>query len=370
MIVLLLNTVYLLLLLWYRQHWQMARNFFPEALQKDDLPTVSVIVPVRNEGENLTAFLSQLANQNYPSEKVEWIFVNDQSEDESLEILNSFSSVPIVVLSLQPSEGKGKKFALKKGIERALGSWIITTDADCTFNENWIVSLIEYGVDKNADMVCGTVQVNSKDFFIQNFQAMETGILQLSAIGSLHAGFPLLNTGASLAFKKEAWLKVQGYTSNEHIASGDDTFLMLSMHQQSDLKVMGCPANNANVTTQAVNSWQEIIAQRLRWNGKVKHYSLGYIHGIGGIVFLAALSWVYLLLEWCWTGYTSESLFLVFILRITAEFMLLKEWQVFTGKKFSWLDILLMSFIYPLFTVFSMVFRPFMKNSWKGRTCE
>ena len=370
MIVILLNTVYLLLLLWYRQHWQMARTFFSESLQKDELPSVSVIVPVRNEAKNLVVFLNQLSKQNYPKEKVEWIFVNDQSEDDSLEILNSFSSTSIVVLSLQPSEGKGKKIALKKGIEHAKGSWIITTDADCTFNEHWILSLIETGVDKNADMVCGTVQVNTDNSFMQNFQAMETGILQLSGIGSLYAGYPLLNTGASLAFKKEAWLKVQGYDSNEHIASGDDTFLMLSMHRQNELKVIGCPTNNANVSTQAVNSWQEIIGQRLRWNGKVKYYRLGYIHVVGSIVFLSALSWVFLLFARCWNGYSTELLFLVFAMRLTAEFTLLKEWQSFTEKKFSWIHILLMSFFYPLFTVFSMVFRPFMKNSWKGRSCE
>ena len=370
MIVILLNTVYLLLLLWYRQHWQMARAIFPESMQKDELPSVSVIVPVRNEGKNLSEFLKQLTLQNYPKEKVEWIFVNDQSEDDSLEILNSFTSATIVILSLQSSEGKGKKFALKKGIEYATGSWIVTTDADCTFNENWILSLIESGVDKNADMVCGTVKVNTNNLFMQNFQAMETGILQLSGIGSLYAGYPLLNTGASLAFKKEAWLKVQGYNTNEHIASGDDTFLMLSMHKQNDLKVISCPTNNANVSTHAVNSWQEIIGQRLRWNGKVKHYRLGYIHVIGSIVFLAALSWVYLLFAGCWNGYSIELLFLVFVMRLTAEFTLLKDWQSFTGKKFSWIHILLMSFIYPVFTVFSMVFRPFMKNSWKGRSCE
>ncbi|MBK9636754.1 MAG: glycosyltransferase [Bacteroidetes bacterium] len=370
MIVILLNTVYLLLLLWYRQHWQMARTFFPETLQKDELPSVSVIVPVRNETKNLNVFLNQLATQNYPKKKVEWIFVNDQSEDNSLEILNSFTSTPIVVLSLQPSEGKGKKFALKKGIEQARGSWIVTTDADCTFNENWILSLIESGVDKNADMVCGTVQVNTDNSFMQNFQAMESGIFNFQEIGSLYAKYPLLNTGASLAFKKDAWLKVQGYATNEHIASGDDTFLMLSMHQQNNLKVIGCPTNNANVSTHAVNSWQEIIGQRLRWNGKVKHYRLGYIHVVGSIVFLAALSWVYLLFEVCWNGYSDELLLLVFAMRLTAEFTLLKEWQSFTGKKFSWIHIFLMSFIYPLFTVFSMVFRPFMKNSWKGRTCE
>ena len=142
------------------------------------------------------------------------------------------------------------------------------------------------------------------------------------------------------------------------------------MHHQNNLKVIGCPANNANVSTHAVNSWQEIIEQRLRWNGKVKYYRLGYIHVVGSIVFLSALSWVFLLFARCWNGYSTELLFLVFAMRLTTEFTLLKEWQSFTEKKFSWIHILLMSFFYPLFTVFSMVFRPFMKNSWKGRSCE
>lgn len=367
--IVLINTLYVLLLLWYRQHWQMASILLPDKLGEEELPTVSVIVPVRNESGNLNKFLDRISVQNFPSEKLEWIFVDDHSEDDSLHILKGYSTTKITVLSLNPSDGKGKKFALKKGIQNAGGKWMLTTDADCTIDKNWIRTLIEYGEFRSADMVCGTVQVNTGDSFLDNFQAMETGILQLSGVGSLSAGYPLLNTGASLAFKKEAWLKVQGYVSHEHVASGDDTFLMLSMHQQKEMKVIACPNRQANVSTLPANSWGEILNQRLRWNGKVKHYPMGYIHAVGAIVFLSAASVIYLLL--CgWMGHSLETLMIVVAVRCVSEYLLLKEWESFIGKKFSGIHIFLMSIVYPLFTVFSMVFRPFVRKRWKGRICE
>ncbi|MBK7966784.1 MAG: glycosyltransferase [Bacteroidetes bacterium] len=367
--IVLINTMYVLLLLWYRHHWLRAGFILPDKLKEDELPRVSVIVPVRNETENLNLFLEQISMQNFPVEMVEWIFVDDQSDDGSLQILNGYSKSKITVLSLSPSEGKGKKFALKKGIENAKGIWMLTTDADCSIDKNWIRTLVEYGEFRNADMVCGTVQVKANNNFLHNFQAMETGILQLSGVGSLSAGYPLLNTGASLAFKKEAWKLVQGYSAHVHIASGDDTFLMLSMHQQKELKVIACPNVQANVSTHPVNSWRQILNQRLRWNGKVKHYPIGYIHAVGAIVFLSAFSFVYLFI--CgWMGASLETLMIIFSIRFITEYMLLTEWQNFIGKKFSVIHIFLMSIIYPLFTVFSMVFRPFVKSDWKGRTCE
>jgi poly-beta-1,6-N-acetyl-D-glucosamine synthase len=367
--IILINTLYVLLLLWYRQHWQMSGVILPDKLQEDELPTVSVIVPVRNESGNLRYFLSQISAQNFPTEKLEWIFIDDQSEDDSLQILKEYTASEISVLSLLPAEGKGKKFALKKGIEHATGTWILTTDADCRIDKNWVRTLVEYGVFRNASMVCGTVQVNSNHHFLQDFQAMETGILQLSGAGSLSAGYPLLNTGASLAFRKEAWMMVQGYATHDHVASGDDTFLMLSMHQQKELKVVTCPVKAANVTTQPVHTWKDVLDQRLRWNGKIKHYPIGYIHAVGAIVFLSAASLVYLL--FCgWMGTCLETLMVIFAIRITAEYLLLREWQNFMEEKFSVIHIFFMSLLYPLFTVFSMVFRPFVKPDWKGRACE
>ncbi|HOY94590.1 MAG TPA: glycosyltransferase family 2 protein, partial [Catalimonadaceae bacterium] len=44
-------------------------------------PSVSVLIACRNEEKNLPSLLSQLAQQNYPSEKTEFILINDHSED-------------------------------------------------------------------------------------------------------------------------------------------------------------------------------------------------------------------------------------------------------------------------------------------------
>jgi len=368
--ILLITLFYALLLLWYRSQWNSAskENFI--LMGDDKLPTVAVIVPLRNEAKNILTFLEQIEKQNYPENKLQWIFIDDHSDDNTLNLLENFGGKNLTFYTLHPSGGKGKKAALKKGIEICEAEWIITSDADCKITRDWIRTLISKGQNENADMVCGTVHVKSDASFLQNFQAMETGILQISGAGSLHVSYPLLNSGASLAFKKSAWEEVQGYSKNEHIASGDDTFLMLSMHKNASLKVIPCVQKDAMVETEAVNSWDAILKQRLRWNGKMKHYPIGYIHLIGVIVFGASLSFTYLLILFFLQMHSLQFIILIFGMRFLAEYMLLRTWMDFTGKKFSWMQMLLMSVVYPLFTVFSMLSRPFMRNSWKGRNCE
>lgn len=366
----LLQSAYVLLLFWYRHHWQLAENEISFQLDEDELPFVSIVVAVRNEEKNLPDFLKQISEQEYPVDKLEWIFVDDHSDDHSILLLQQSSAANIRFLSLDSVTDKGKKAALKKGIVNANGSWILTTDVDCRLHTQWIRVLVAMGVQKRADMVCGTVEVTADVTFLQNFQAMETAILQSSGAGSLHAGFPLLNTGASLAFKKSAWELVQGYQSNENIASGDDTFLMLSMHQHPALKVAPCVLPAARVATMPANTWRDVLVQRLRWNGKIKHYPVGYIHLVGIIVFFSAVTGLFVVLKWMFWNVATEAVCMMFFMRLLAEFSLLRTWQISTGKKFSWIQMTLMSLFYPLFTVFSMVCRPFMRMEWKGRACE
>jgi len=63
-------------------------------------PFVSVIIPVRNEEENIQRILEQIFNQDYPSRHVEVIVVDGQSEDRTADIASLFSinnRAPIVM---------------------------------------------------------------------------------------------------------------------------------------------------------------------------------------------------------------------------------------------------------------------------------
>ena len=366
MIAVVFNTLYALLLLTYLYGWRKSFLISVEPAATGDLPFVSVIIPVRDEAMNIEFIFRSLIEQNYPTEKCEWIFVDDHSVDTTVEWLIRQKDQRCKFFSLK-SDQTGKKAALKAGVEMAKGEWILTTDADCTLPSDWIMSMVSYGWRNDAMMVCGLVKVEEDQKVVTAFQSMETGVLQFSGVGSLAMGRPLLNTGASLAFRKSAWEEVQGYQSNEHVASGDDTFLMLSFDKHFPGKVLPLVAHAATVSTRGMKTMKEVLYQRLRWNGKVKHYPPGYIHGVGILVMTAALSFLFSFFQLI-SGFTTIQCFLsVLLLRFIPEMIILIEWKKLTTQRFSLISMLTMSIFYPLFTVFSLLIRPFVSNLWKGR---
>ena len=364
---LLLNLGYALLLIYYSRGWKMAIRNVPGNVSDNELPHVSVLLPVRNESENISSFIQSLQSQNFPAEKVEWIVVDDHSEEDTWKKLSLINDTRRKIVRLQDAARQGKKAALTAGVHAETSEWIITGDADCKMTENWIRALVTKGVAADAMMVCGLVKVEDEGRAITAFQAMETAVLQSCGAGSLQNGFPLLNTGASLAFRKSAWLKADGYRQQQHIASGDDTFLMLSFNSFFPGKVVPLVVSDAVVSTRPMQSVMNVIQQRLRWNGKVKHYPVGYIHFVGLLVMGAAIAFVCAFFQFIIDRSTVATFGLVFLLRFIAEWILLRNWGKLTNQFFSLYEIVLMSFFYPLFTLFSLIIRPFVNNSWKGR---
>ena len=54
--------------------------------------SVTVLVPARNEEANISKCLDSLLNQNYPSDKLEIVVIDDDSEDSTAEIVNDYAA--------------------------------------------------------------------------------------------------------------------------------------------------------------------------------------------------------------------------------------------------------------------------------------
>jgi glycosyltransferase involved in cell wall biosynthesis len=91
-------------------------------------PTVSVIVPARNEEASLGACLKSLTNQAGVSAEV--IVVDDASTDRTREIAHSFPSVRVMDAGPLPARWTGKNNAMGAGAAVAGGEWLLFTDAD------------------------------------------------------------------------------------------------------------------------------------------------------------------------------------------------------------------------------------------------
>src|SRR5437667_10953380 len=91
-------------------------------------PTISVIVPARDEEASLGACLESLVAQTGVSFEI--IVVDDGSTDRTREIAQSFSGVCVVNAGLLPRGWSGKNNAMSAGAKQARGKWLLVTDAD------------------------------------------------------------------------------------------------------------------------------------------------------------------------------------------------------------------------------------------------
>ncbi len=106
---------------------------------KPGIEKVSVIIPARNEQENLNNLLKDLKNQTVPLHEV--ICVDDKSEDRTVEVAKSYN---IVLISIhdKPEAWTGKAWACQTGANKASGKLLLFLDADVRLHPDAVEKLI------------------------------------------------------------------------------------------------------------------------------------------------------------------------------------------------------------------------------------
>jgi glycosyltransferase involved in cell wall biosynthesis len=124
---------------------------------------ISVVIPVFNEEESLKAFYKELIKVTPGFDKnYEIIFIDDGSNDESLDILKSFSfkNKNVKIFSFRKNQGKAE--ALTLGLKKSSGDFVITLDADLQDKPTEIHKLLEKLKKEKFDLVSGW-RKNRKD---------------------------------------------------------------------------------------------------------------------------------------------------------------------------------------------------------------
>jgi cellulose synthase/poly-beta-1,6-N-acetylglucosamine synthase-like glycosyltransferase len=242
---------------------------------------VSVIVPFRNEEHNILTTYNSLISQNYPIDKYEIIFVNDSSDDNSLQILESMQNdlpsllekpnVFIYSVSNDYLVNAHKKRAIRFGIEKSKGDIIVTTDADCTHPKNWLRNLLKF-IDDETGFVSGPVEFRSNSNLFSEMQRLEFAGLVIVGAGLIGSGNPIICNAANIAYRKKAFEEVGGFTYQMSLSSGDDELLMQKIHRETNYKIMFALDKNAIVSTEANITINEFYNQRKRWASKGLFY--------------------------------------------------------------------------------------------------
>lgn len=113
-------------------------------------PTLSIIVPVYNEGKTVSAIMETLARV-WPDAQT--IYVDDGSKDDSLAVLRAHARPNDVVLT-KPNGGKGS--AIRMGLEKATGYYTVIQDADLEYDPEDIRQLLHEAVAHPGTVVFGS----------------------------------------------------------------------------------------------------------------------------------------------------------------------------------------------------------------------
>lgn len=332
----------------------------------------SVIVPFRNESERLPGLLTSINELNYPLEHVEFIFVDDDSSDNSVEIIAQYAkelkqASSIRILQNIRTSASPKKDAIQTAIQHAAYEWIITTDADCSLPKNWLQCYNAYIQKHDVIMIVGPVRYYKEPSFLSMLQRIEFHTLQAVTMGSFGIDNAMMCNGANLAYTKSAFLSVNGFQDNNTIASGDDVFLFEKMYQKDKKKVHYLKSKAAVVSTAPEKTWKSFLEQRVRWASKSSHYKNPFTKFAGLIVALGNLGLITGILLTIFQVFTYGFLLIVFLVKAISDILLYLRFNRFFAREQKTSFYIISSFVYPFLSVFILILTLFSGYTWKGR---
>ena len=244
----------------------------------------------------------------------------------------------------------------------------MTTDADCLIPRNWLACFDAFIQKTNAKCIVAPVTYSIKNNLLQQFQLLNILSLQAATIGGFGIGKPFLCNGANLAYKKELFLELNGFSGNTNIASGDDIFLLEKVIKacKSDLHYLKC--EQAIIITKPEVSWSDLISQNIRWAAKTSANSNLFGKLTGFIVLLMNGLLIITLLLSILQIFSFKSFVYILFIKFCIDLLLVYKTAVFFDQKNYLKSFYLCFSIYPFFSVYIAFLSFFRGYKWKGRT--
>ena len=330
----------------------------------------TIIVPFRNESRNLPKLLTSISKLKYPKEFIEIIMVDDASKDNSSTIFIQWriknNKIDTTLLENLRLSNSPKKDAISRAMPIAKNPWIITTDADCIVNSNWLSSIDTFIQKNSFEMIAGPVIYKTKNNWFHHFQQFELMSLQTTTIGSFGIGKPFMCNGANFAYTKRLFFELGGFDGNNVIASGDDVFLLQKAISKFPEKVSVLKDKNAIVTTRPENDLYSLFMQRIRWASKTSNYDSVYPKILASVVFFANAIIAYSIIALIFGKNEWKTFLILFLVKYTADFLVLQTGNSFF-KRNKIIIPLASAIIYPFFATIVGFLSLFGKYTWKKR---
>ncbi len=297
---------------------------------------ISILICAKNEAQNLRENLPFICNQQHTDFEI--ILVNDHSTDETLDVMNSvkteFNKVAITIINLTKLESN-KKNALTKGIELAKNKHLLLTDADCKPNSvNWINEMTtNFSKEKTIILGYGAYQKIEKSW-LNKLIRFETLLTAIQYFSYVKIGFPYMGVGRNIAYTKDNFHKIKGFSSHKNIKSGDDDLFVNEIATKNNTSI--CYSENSFTISVSHTNFKKWLNQKRRHISTATHYKP--IHQLLlGIFYVSQFLFWFLTIILFIIGFNINTILLLVLIRIGFQYIIFG----LTAKKLHEKDLIL-----------------------------
>ena len=124
--------------------------------QLEDVPFVSVIVPIRNEARYIRGCLESITRQDYPHKRMEILIADGMSTDGTCEVVQSYAELDILMHWVY-NPGRIVPTGMNLALRQARGDILVRVDGHCEIAPDYISSCVKHLQDSDADGVGGSM---------------------------------------------------------------------------------------------------------------------------------------------------------------------------------------------------------------------
>lgn len=193
---------------------------------------ISIIIPAYNSEKTIGRTIESLLKQSYPKKDYEILVVDDDSTDNTREVVRKFKKVRLI-----EQKHSGPATARNFGAKNSKGDILLFTDSDCVLDKNWIKEMVKPFTKTEIVGVSGTYRTLNKDNLMARFIGYEIEKRHermkkqkfIDFIGTFSAGY-----------RKKIFLKLGGFDTRFRTSSGEDPELSFRI-EKTGLKMIFQP---------------------------------------------------------------------------------------------------------------------------------
>lgn len=263
------------------------------------LPAISVIVPIYNGEQDLPALIECLEKQTYPTDKVEYLLVDNNSCDHTPEILAQATNQKINIKHLIESEIQSSYAARNLGIRQAKNNILVFTDADCRPQPQWLLEIVQPFIKPEVGIVVGEIVALVGKSLLEKYADINNLLSQKFLLE--HTFLPYGQT-ANLAIRKQAFFEVGLF--RPYLTTGGDADICWRIQKEGKWQLEYAP--NAIIKHRHRANFKSFRSQFRRYGNS--NYYLHQLHGVALMRELTTKEVIYRLSRWLLKELPRDSL--------------------------------------------------------------